>query len=66
LPEAIRDPLGSLATDAQTGIQFVRSAPGITTALVGMSQRAHVEENLQLVGVAPAQPDDLLSVFDQE
>ena len=66
LPEAIRDPLGSLATDAQTGIQFVRSAPGITTALVGMSQRAHVEENLQLVGLAPAQPDDLVSVFDEE
>jgi aryl-alcohol dehydrogenase-like predicted oxidoreductase len=66
LPEAIRDPLGSLATDAQTGIQFVRSAPGITTALVGMSQRAHVEENLQLVAIAPAQPDDLLSVFDQD
>jgi aryl-alcohol dehydrogenase-like predicted oxidoreductase len=66
LPEAIRDPLGSLATDAQTGIQFVRSAPGITTALVGMSRRAHVEENLQLVGLDLAQPDDLLSVFDQE
>lgn len=66
LPEAIRDPLGSLATDAQTGIQFVRSAPGITTALVGMSQRAHVEENLHLVGIAPAQPDDLLSVFDED
>jgi aryl-alcohol dehydrogenase-like predicted oxidoreductase len=66
LPEAIRDPLGSLASDAQTGIQFVRSAPGITTALVGMSQAAHVEENLQLIGVPPAQPDDLLSVFDQE
>jgi hypothetical protein len=31
-----------------------------------MSQRAHVEENLQLVGVAPAQPDDLLSVFDED
>jgi aryl-alcohol dehydrogenase-like predicted oxidoreductase len=66
LPEAIREPLGSLATDAQTGIQFVRSAPGITTALVGMSQREHVEENLQLVGIAPAQPDDLLSVFDED
>ena len=66
LPEAIREPLGSLATDAQTGIQFVRSAPGISTALVGMSQRAHVEENLQLVGIAPVQPDDLVSVFDQE
>jgi aryl-alcohol dehydrogenase-like predicted oxidoreductase len=66
LPEAIREPLGSLATDAQTGIQFVRSAPGITTALVGMSNLAHVEENLQLAGVRPAQPDDLLRVFDQE
>jgi aryl-alcohol dehydrogenase-like predicted oxidoreductase len=66
LPEAIRDPLGSLATDAQTGIQFVRSAPGVTTALVGMSQREHVEENLQLANVPAAQPDDLLSVFDQD
>lgn len=65
LPEAIRDPLGSLATDAQTGIQFVRSAPGITTALVGMSQRAHVEENLHLVSVPASQPDDLISVFDE-
>src|SRR2546430_6312605 len=66
LPEAIREPLGSLATDAQTGIQFVRSAPGVTTALVGMSRRAHVEENLQLVSVATVQPDDLVSVFDPE
>lgn len=66
LPEAIREPLGSLATDAQTGIQFVRSAPGITTALVGMSSVAHVEENLQLLRIASAEPDDLIRVFDQE
>ena len=66
LPEAIRNALGSLATDAQTGIQFVRSAPGITTALVGMSRLQHVEENLQLVAVDAAQPDDLIRVFDQE
>jgi aryl-alcohol dehydrogenase-like predicted oxidoreductase len=66
LPEAIREPLGSLATDAQTGIQFVRSAPGITTALVGMSSVEHVEENLELAHTAPAQPDDLVRVFDQE
>src|SRR5947209_4573410 len=66
LPEAIREPLGSLATDAQTGIQFVRSAPGISTALVGMSRVAHVEENLHLVSVARAQAEDLISVFDQE
>jgi aryl-alcohol dehydrogenase-like predicted oxidoreductase len=66
LPEAIRDALGSLATDAQTGIQFVRSAPGITTALVGMSSVAHVEENLEIAKVEPASPEDLMSVFDQE
>ena len=66
LPEAIRDALGSLATDAQTGIQFVRSAPGVTTALVGMSNVAHVEENLALVNAPAASQDDLLSVFDQE
>jgi len=66
LPEAIRDSLGSLATDAQTGIQFVRSAPGIATALVGMSSVDHVEENLQLANVEPASTEELLSVFDQE
>jgi predicted aldo/keto reductase-like oxidoreductase len=66
LPESIREALGSLDTDAQTGIQFVRSAPGVTTALVGMSRVEHVEENLQLVAVETAQPDDLVKVFDQE
>jgi aryl-alcohol dehydrogenase-like predicted oxidoreductase len=32
--------------DPQAAIQFVRSTPGITTALVGMSRVEHVEENL--------------------
>lgn len=66
LPETIREPLGSLATDALTAIQFVRSTPGITTALVGMSSREHVEENLQLVRVDPAHPDDYRRVFAEE
>jgi aryl-alcohol dehydrogenase-like predicted oxidoreductase len=65
LPETIREPLGSLATDAQTAIQFVRSAPGITTALIGMSSREHVEENLQLAGVAPVKPEDFARLFSQ-
>ncbi|HKR01236.1 MAG TPA: aldo/keto reductase [Pyrinomonadaceae bacterium] len=64
LPERIREPLGSLATDAQTAIQFVRSAPGITTALVGMSSREHVDENLQLVRAAPALLEDFQRLFD--
>lgn len=48
---------GRLAMDAKTAIQAVRSAPGITTALVGMSRIEHVDENLQLVNVnADEQP----------
>jgi aryl-alcohol dehydrogenase-like predicted oxidoreductase len=63
LPDDIREPLGSLATDAQTGIQFVRSTPGITTALVGMSQREHVAENLQLARVEPLHPEEFIRAF---
>jgi aryl-alcohol dehydrogenase-like predicted oxidoreductase len=66
LPEATREALGSLATDAQAGIQFVRSAPGITTALVGMSRAAHVEENFQLVGIEPGPADQLMRLFNSE
>jgi aryl-alcohol dehydrogenase-like predicted oxidoreductase len=66
LPEAIRHALGSLATDAQTGIQFARSAPEITTALVGMSRVSHVEENLQLLEIEPAAAEDLMSLFEEE
>jgi aryl-alcohol dehydrogenase-like predicted oxidoreductase len=39
---------GDLETDAQCGLQFVRSTPGIGSALVGMRQTEHVEENLRL------------------
>jgi aryl-alcohol dehydrogenase-like predicted oxidoreductase len=66
LPEAIRHALGSLATDAQTGIQFVRSAPEVTTALVGMSRIPHVEENLQLLEIEPAAAEDLIGMFEEE
>jgi aryl-alcohol dehydrogenase-like predicted oxidoreductase len=36
---------------AQKAIQWVRSAPGMTTALVGMKSPRHVEENLGLASV---------------
>jgi len=63
LPEDLRQTLGSLATDAMTAIQFVRSTPGITTALVGMSHREHVEENARLVQIEPLQPDEFVAAF---
>jgi aryl-alcohol dehydrogenase-like predicted oxidoreductase len=50
LPPAVRDALPHLETDAQRAIAFVRDMPGVTTALVGMREPAHVAENL---GAAP-------------
>ncbi|MBA3805897.1 MAG: aldo/keto reductase, partial [Acidobacteria bacterium] len=43
--------------------QFVRSTPGVATALVGMSRREHVEENLQLVRIQPTMPEDYERLF---
>lgn len=63
LPEAVRKPLGSLASDAQTAVQFVRSTPGISTALVGMSQVEHVEEILSLTEVEPVGHDSFTQLF---
>jgi aryl-alcohol dehydrogenase-like predicted oxidoreductase len=63
LPRDLRETLGNLTTDAQTAIQFVRSTPGITTALVGMSDTAHVEENAQLARVEPSPANEFLRLF---
>ena len=46
MPDAVADLLPGFETDAQRAIQFTRSTPGITVALVGMSRREHVMENL--------------------
>jgi aryl-alcohol dehydrogenase-like predicted oxidoreductase len=63
LPDGIREKLGGLATDAQRAIQFVRSTPGITTALVGMGRREHVEENLATVRVPRLTLDEYRGIF---
>ena len=53
LPPVLGEHLPGLATDAQRAIQFVRSTPGVGTALVGMKHAAHVDENAALVKVPP-------------
>lgn len=63
LPDSVRRQLGSLTTDAQTAVQFVRSTPGITTALVGMSHVEHVDENLALAEVEPVGPESFSQLF---
>src|ERR1041385_3232764 len=54
LPDVVGEVFTGLNTDAQRALQFVRSTPGVTTALVGMKQIAHVEENLKTAEVSPA------------
>ena len=63
LPDDLRKTLGALPSDAQNAIQFVRSAPGVCTALVGMSRLEHVEDNLQLVAVEPLASEQFMSLF---
>ncbi len=65
LPPVVAEAFPGLSTDAQRALQFVRSTPGVTTALVGMSNVAHVEENLALARTAPATRAQYLSLFSK-
>jgi aryl-alcohol dehydrogenase-like predicted oxidoreductase len=65
LPPVLEETFTGLQTDAQRALQFVRSTPGVTTALVGMSQVAHVEENLALARLAPATEAEYLRLFSK-
>jgi aryl-alcohol dehydrogenase-like predicted oxidoreductase len=65
LPERLRAKFEPGLTDAQRALQFVRSAPGITAALAGMSRVEHVEENLALRSVPPMTTSNWQSVFQR-
>jgi aryl-alcohol dehydrogenase-like predicted oxidoreductase len=62
LPVFVAKALG-LENDAERGLQFVRSAPGITAALVGMSRVEHVRANTRLFAVPPATVEDFSKLF---
>ncbi len=64
LPPFVAQALG-LEDDAQRALQFVRSSPGITTALVGMSRVEHVQANARLVSVPPATVDQFTKLFSR-
>jgi aryl-alcohol dehydrogenase-like predicted oxidoreductase len=61
LPPALAQVLDGLRTDAQRALQFVRSTPGVGTALCGMRSLAHVEENAGLVSMPPVPSERLFS-----
>jgi aryl-alcohol dehydrogenase-like predicted oxidoreductase len=62
LPDAVRTALG-MKTDAGNAIQFARSAPGLTTALIGMGHEAHVAENLKPAFVPPTRKEQWHALF---
>jgi aryl-alcohol dehydrogenase-like predicted oxidoreductase len=64
LPETLQPRLPRLQTDAQRALQFVRSTPGITCALAGMSRQAHVIENLATAAIPPLTPAEYRAVFE--
>jgi len=61
LPAALGQVLEGLRTDAQRALQFVRSTPGVGTALCGMTRVDHVEENAALVSRPPAPVEKLFT-----
>jgi len=65
LPAFIRSAL-NLTKESELALQFARSVPGLTTALVGMSRVEHVRANLVLVGVEPASREQFLKLFESK
>jgi aryl-alcohol dehydrogenase-like predicted oxidoreductase len=64
LPDHVGKALGT-KSDAHTAIQFARSAPGLTTALIGMGRRDHVDDNMQLAKHPPADEAQWRKLFER-
>jgi aryl-alcohol dehydrogenase-like predicted oxidoreductase len=62
LPESIKQTLG-MKTDSENAIQFARSAPGLTTALIGMGHKEHVEENIKPAQTPSTNPEKWHKLF---
>jgi aryl-alcohol dehydrogenase-like predicted oxidoreductase len=65
VPDFVGRTLG-MKTDAESAIQFARSAPGLTTALIGMGHQEHVAANLKPAQSPPAPADEWKKLFTQD
>lgn len=63
LPSEVREAIPHLETDAQRALEFTRSTPGIGTALVGMKNVHHVDENLALLAKPRMTTETFLTAF---
>lgn len=59
---AVHSAIG-LRNDLECALQFVRSAPGISTALVGMKRVDHVKANMKLAGIPPVSQEQFRRIF---
>lgn len=65
LPSFVRERM-QCDTDAEAAIQFARSAPGVMTALIGMSRKEHVQSNLKVASKPMAGKEEWKSLFSRE
>jgi aryl-alcohol dehydrogenase-like predicted oxidoreductase len=57
VPRFVRDAFPEAPSDATTALQFVRSTANVTTAVVGMRDADHLEDNMRLRSIPRANPD---------
>lgn len=62
IPQSLKERFG-LEKDVHVALQFVRSTPGVGTALVGMSRPEHLRENLEIERYEPLGEEEFLSLF---
>ncbi len=63
LPQKIKSLFPGCLTQAACALQFVRSTPGITTALAGMKSEGHIHENLQVKELPRLEPNAFYNLF---
>jgi aryl-alcohol dehydrogenase-like predicted oxidoreductase len=61
LPPYVREAMGA-STDAEAAMEFARSAPGVTTALVGMGDPAHAQANADAMRRRPVRTEGVTAL----
>lgn len=63
LPEELAEVFPETGSSAQRALQFSRSAAGMTTSLVGVSNPIHARDDFALSKVSPSPPERVLGLF---
>lgn len=65
IPEKVRSLFPGCLTAAACALQFVRSTPAVTSALVGMKSAEHMAENLAVLDIPRLSEENFLNLFAQ-